>query len=116
MDATVVNLYPISSGREKLLTVADAAERLRMHPETVRCWLREKRIEGVRIGRDARMGEVWRGQARSGMAVHGARLGTASPSRTISAWAGMGIPVYSPLTTSIGSPLNPPAKSYSERP
>jgi excisionase family DNA binding protein len=36
---------------EKLLTVEDVAERLQVHPETVRRWLREGRLEGYRISR-----------------------------------------------------------------
>jgi excisionase family DNA binding protein len=36
---------------EKLLTVEDVAEQLQVHPETVRRWLREGRLEGYRISR-----------------------------------------------------------------
>jgi excisionase family DNA binding protein len=35
---------------DKLLTVAEVAERLRVHPESVRRWLRAKRIRGVMMG------------------------------------------------------------------
>jgi excisionase family DNA binding protein len=36
---------------EKLLTVEDVAERLQVHPETVRRWLREGWLTGYRISR-----------------------------------------------------------------
>jgi excisionase family DNA binding protein len=35
---------------EALLTVAEVAARLRVHPETVRRWLAQGRLEGVRPG------------------------------------------------------------------
>ncbi len=35
---------------ENLLTVPEVASRLRVHPESIRRWLREGRIHGVRIG------------------------------------------------------------------
>lgn len=38
---------------EQLLTVEDVAERLQVHPETVRKWLREGKLEGVRLTRRA---------------------------------------------------------------
>ena len=41
---------------EELLTVKDVAARLRVHPETVRTWLREGRLRGRRMS--DRMG--WR--------------------------------------------------------
>ena len=37
-------------GSERLLTVPEVAERLRLHPDTVRRWLREGRIHGVMMG------------------------------------------------------------------
>ena len=37
-------------GGGRLLTVAEVAERLRTHPETVRRWMREGRLRGVRLG------------------------------------------------------------------
>lgn len=43
-----------------LLTVHEVAERLRMHPVTVRNWLREGRLRGYRFGSD-KMG--WRVKA-----------------------------------------------------
>jgi excisionase family DNA binding protein len=36
---------------EQLLTVDEVAERLQIHPETIRRWLREGRLEGYRISR-----------------------------------------------------------------
>lgn len=36
---------------ERWLTVPEVADVLRVHPETVREWLRSGRLEGVRIGR-----------------------------------------------------------------
>lgn len=35
---------------ERLLTVTEVAERLRVNPETVRRWLRAKRLRGVLMG------------------------------------------------------------------
>jgi excisionase family DNA binding protein len=35
---------------ERLLTVPEVAERLRLHPDTVRRWLREGRMHGVMMG------------------------------------------------------------------
>jgi excisionase family DNA binding protein len=37
-------------GGGRLLTVAEVAERLRTHPETVRRWMREGKLRGVRLG------------------------------------------------------------------
>ena len=37
-------------GSERLLTVPEVAERLRLHPDTVRRWLREGRIQGAMMG------------------------------------------------------------------
>lgn len=37
---------------ERLLRVADVAEQLDIHPETVRVWLRDGRLRGVRLGGD----------------------------------------------------------------
>jgi excisionase family DNA binding protein len=36
---------------ERLLTVDEVAENLQIHPETIRRWLREGRLEGYRISR-----------------------------------------------------------------
>lgn len=36
---------------EQFLTVDDVATRLQIHPETVRRWLREGRLEGILMGR-----------------------------------------------------------------
>jgi excisionase family DNA binding protein len=41
-DATMTN--------EELLTVREVADRLKIHPETVRTWLRAGRIHGTSIG------------------------------------------------------------------
>lgn len=35
---------------ERFLTVLEVAERLRMNPETIRVWLRDGRLRGVRPG------------------------------------------------------------------
>jgi excisionase family DNA binding protein len=35
---------------ERFLTVPEVAERLRMNPETIRVWLRDGRLSGVRPG------------------------------------------------------------------
>lgn len=35
---------------ERLLTVAEVAERLRVHPDTLRRWLRSGRLRGVMMG------------------------------------------------------------------
>jgi excisionase family DNA binding protein len=35
---------------EKLLTVADICERLQVHEETVRRWLRDGRLKGINLG------------------------------------------------------------------
>ncbi len=35
---------------EQLLTVKEVAEQLKLHPETVRNWLREGRLRGTQIG------------------------------------------------------------------
>jgi excisionase family DNA binding protein len=35
------------------LTVEDVARQLQIHPETIRRWLREGRLEGIRISRRA---------------------------------------------------------------
>ena len=37
---------------ERLLTVTEAAERLRLNPETIRRWLRDGRLRGVWLGSD----------------------------------------------------------------
>ena len=36
---------------ERWMTVPEVADVLRVHPETIREWLRSGRLEGVRIGR-----------------------------------------------------------------
>lgn len=36
---------------EQFFTVDEVAEQLRVHPETVRRWLREGRLKGLRISR-----------------------------------------------------------------
>jgi excisionase family DNA binding protein len=40
------------SDSDRLLTVAEAAERLRLNPETIRRWLRDGRLSGVWLGSD----------------------------------------------------------------
>jgi len=35
---------------EPMLTVPEVAERLRLNPETVRVWLRQGKLKGVRLG------------------------------------------------------------------
>lgn len=37
---------------EKLLTVPEVALRLRVHPETIRRWLRTQKLSGFRVGED----------------------------------------------------------------
>jgi excisionase family DNA binding protein len=46
---------------DELLTVREVATRLKIHPETVRIWLRNGRIKGTQIG-GTRLG--WRVPAR----------------------------------------------------
>ena len=36
---------------ERMLTVEDVAKQLQVHPETIRRWLREGRLDGYRISR-----------------------------------------------------------------
>ena len=38
---------------DRWLTVDEAAEQIKVHPETIRRWLREGKIEGVLISRSA---------------------------------------------------------------
>ncbi|MCI3953204.1 MAG: Helix-turn-helix domain [Burkholderiales bacterium] len=38
---------------DKLLTVIEVAERLRLHPETIRRWLRAGHLSGVWLGSDS---------------------------------------------------------------
>lgn len=35
---------------ERMLTVTEVVERLRVHPQTIREWLRTGKIKGVRLG------------------------------------------------------------------
>jgi excisionase family DNA binding protein len=42
---------------ENLLTVEESAEKLGLHPVTLRKWLREKRIGGVKFGRKWKLRE-----------------------------------------------------------
>ncbi len=42
---------------ENLLSPEEAAEKLGLHKETLRKWLREKRIGGVKVGRNWRLRE-----------------------------------------------------------
>jgi excisionase family DNA binding protein len=42
----------ICLAEEKLLTVREVAERLRVNPETVRRWLRQGRLKGALMGGD----------------------------------------------------------------
>ncbi len=35
---------------EQMYTVAEVAERLRLHQQTIREWLRDEKIKGVRLG------------------------------------------------------------------
>ncbi len=43
---------------EAFLTVEDVAERLRIHPQTVRGWIRTGRLSAVRAGRLLRVSPV----------------------------------------------------------
>ncbi len=40
-------------GEERWLTVAEIADRLKVHPQTVRRWLRAKQLPGRALGRKA---------------------------------------------------------------
>ncbi len=40
-----------------LLTIEETAEKLKMHPETMRDYLRERKITGVKVGRSWRVRE-----------------------------------------------------------
>jgi excisionase family DNA binding protein len=42
---------------ENLLSINETAQKLRAHPETVRQWLREGQIAGVKLGRSWRVRE-----------------------------------------------------------
>ena len=35
---------------KRMLTVAEVVERLRVHPQTIREWLRTGKLQGVRLG------------------------------------------------------------------
>ena len=37
---------------DQLLTVAQVAERLQLHPETIRRWIREGRLKAITLGTD----------------------------------------------------------------
>jgi excisionase family DNA binding protein len=37
---------------DRLLTVREVAETLRVHPETVRRWLRQGKVKGIMLGGD----------------------------------------------------------------
>ena len=39
----------------ELITVSQVAEYLRIHPEVIRRWLREKKLPGVKIGKEWRI-------------------------------------------------------------
>jgi excisionase family DNA binding protein len=43
---------PAMTDPDRLLTVHEAAERLRLDPETIRRWLRDGRLSGVWLGSD----------------------------------------------------------------
>jgi excisionase family DNA binding protein len=42
---------------ESLLSVEEGAQKLGLHPVTLRKWLREKRISGVKVGRKWKLRE-----------------------------------------------------------
>jgi excisionase family DNA binding protein len=42
---------------ENLLTIEETAAKLKMHPETVRQWLRDGKLAGVKLSRDWRVRE-----------------------------------------------------------
>lgn len=42
---------------ENLYTVEETAEKLKIHPETVRGWIRERRLSAVKVGREWRVRE-----------------------------------------------------------
>ena len=43
-------MLPAMTDHEQFLTVPEAAERLRIHPQTVRIWLRTGRLRGNLVG------------------------------------------------------------------
>jgi excisionase family DNA binding protein len=43
---------PVMPDSDRLLTVHEAAKRLRLNPETIRRWLRDGRLRGVWLGSD----------------------------------------------------------------
>lgn len=45
-----VELQRMSEGQGQLITVEEAAARLRVKPATVRLWLRTGRLRGVKVG------------------------------------------------------------------
>lgn len=47
----------MQSTLERLFTVEEAAQALRLHGDTVRLWLRTGRLRGIKVGRSWRVAE-----------------------------------------------------------
>jgi excisionase family DNA binding protein len=73
-------------GGEQLLTVAQVAERLQAHPETVRRWLRAGKLRGSKVG-GSRLGyRISEGELERFLRVDG-RAGGETPDLPEDAWA-----------------------------
>ena len=53
-DSRGAGAAPLAAGDE-FLTVGDVAERLRVHPQTVRSWIGAAKLRAIKIGRTVRI-------------------------------------------------------------
>jgi acetyl-CoA synthetase len=49
--------FQMQNTLERLFTVEEAAQTLRLHDDTVRLWLRTGRLRGIKVGRSWRIAE-----------------------------------------------------------